>query len=205
MIDYSLWEVIENGNAPPITKVIEGVETTIAPTTAEAKGQRRLELKARSTLLMEIHNEHQLRFNSIKDAKSLLQAVEKRLLDDLEVTAAKQNLVLFSVSEEELKEMMQLVPLEEVYVESLHGEGSTILTEPHHTPSPQEQHSLHHDPSSPSHPTTSTELIPLTPTETLTETPTLRQYSRRATRIAQSKALSPAADEHASLLRDDSQ
>ncbi|GJV47815.1 hypothetical protein Tco_1438027 [Tanacetum coccineum] len=37
MIDYSLWEVIENGNAPPITKVIEGVETTIAPTTAEEK------------------------------------------------------------------------------------------------------------------------------------------------------------------------
>nr|GEV86576.1 hypothetical protein [Tanacetum cinerariifolium] len=34
---------------------------------------------------------------------------------------------------------------------------------------------------------------------------TLRQYSRRATRIAQSKALSSAADEPASLLRDDSQ
>ncbi|GJV33552.1 hypothetical protein Tco_1393952 [Tanacetum coccineum] len=30
IIDYSLWEVIENGNAPPITKVFEGVETTIA-------------------------------------------------------------------------------------------------------------------------------------------------------------------------------
>ncbi|GKB07870.1 hypothetical protein Tco_0836154, partial [Tanacetum coccineum] len=41
MIDYSLWEVIENGNAPPITKVVEGVETTIAPTTAEEKAQRR--------------------------------------------------------------------------------------------------------------------------------------------------------------------
>ncbi|GJV60751.1 hypothetical protein Tco_1466851 [Tanacetum coccineum] len=37
MIDYSLWEVIENGNAPPITKVVEGVETTIAPTTAKEK------------------------------------------------------------------------------------------------------------------------------------------------------------------------
>ncbi|GJZ59555.1 hypothetical protein Tco_0615371 [Tanacetum coccineum] len=48
MIDYSLWEVIENGNAPPITKVVEGIP-----------------------------NEHQLKFNSIKDAKSLLQAVEK--------------------------------------------------------------------------------------------------------------------------------
>ncbi|GJY03335.1 ribonuclease H-like domain-containing protein [Tanacetum coccineum] len=78
MIDYSLWEVIENGNAPPITKIIEGVETIIAPATAEEKAQRRLELKARSTLLMGIPNEHQLKFNSIKDAKSLLQAIEKR-------------------------------------------------------------------------------------------------------------------------------
>nr|GEV13370.1 hypothetical protein [Tanacetum cinerariifolium] len=43
--------------------------------------------------------------------------------------------------------------------------------------------------------------IPPTPIET----PTLRQYSRRATRIAQSKALSTAADEPASLLRDNSQ
>ncbi|GJW70944.1 ribonuclease H-like domain-containing protein [Tanacetum coccineum] len=37
----------------------------------------RLKLKARSTLLMGIPNEHQLKFNSIKDAKSLLQTVEK--------------------------------------------------------------------------------------------------------------------------------
>ncbi|GJU78126.1 hypothetical protein Tco_1275196 [Tanacetum coccineum] len=78
MIDYSLWEVIENGNAHPITKVVKGVETTIAPTTPEEKTQRRLKLKARSTLLMGIPSEHQLKFNSIKDAKSLLQVVEKR-------------------------------------------------------------------------------------------------------------------------------
>nr|GEV72436.1 ribonuclease H-like domain-containing protein [Tanacetum cinerariifolium] len=31
MVDYSLWEVKENGNAPPRTQVVEGVETTIAP------------------------------------------------------------------------------------------------------------------------------------------------------------------------------
>ncbi|GKF05200.1 hypothetical protein Tco_0035868 [Tanacetum coccineum] len=78
MIDYSLWEVIENGNAPPIKKVVEGVETTIAHSAAEEKAQMRLELKASSTLLMGIPNEHQLKFNSIKDAKSLLQAIEKR-------------------------------------------------------------------------------------------------------------------------------
>ncbi|GKB84314.1 hypothetical protein Tco_0956586 [Tanacetum coccineum] len=63
---------LENGNAPPITKVIEGVETIIAPTIVEEKAQRRLELKAISTLLMGIPNEHQLKFNSIKDAKLLL-------------------------------------------------------------------------------------------------------------------------------------
>ncbi|GKB01471.1 hypothetical protein Tco_0829515 [Tanacetum coccineum] len=82
MIDYSLWEVIENGNAPPITKVVKGVETTIDPTTAEKKAQRRLELKARSTLLMGIPNEHQLKFNSIKDAKSLLL---QKLIIQLEI------------------------------------------------------------------------------------------------------------------------
>ncbi|GKD32018.1 hypothetical protein Tco_1242796 [Tanacetum coccineum] len=54
-----------------------GVETTIPPTTAKEKSQRRLELKARSTLLMGIPNEHQLKFNFIKDTKTLLQAVEK--------------------------------------------------------------------------------------------------------------------------------
>ncbi|GJT25135.1 retrovirus-related pol polyprotein from transposon TNT 1-94 [Tanacetum coccineum] len=71
--------VIENGNAPPTTKVVKGVETTIAPITAEEKAQRRLELKAISTLLMGIPNEYQLKFNSIKDAKSLLQAVKKSI------------------------------------------------------------------------------------------------------------------------------
>ncbi|GJS46198.1 hypothetical protein Tco_0596319 [Tanacetum coccineum] len=77
MVDYSLWEVIESGNAPPITKLVEGVKIIIAPATAKEKAQRNLELKARRTLLMGIPNEYQLKFNSIKDAKSLLQAIEK--------------------------------------------------------------------------------------------------------------------------------
>ncbi|GKA45866.1 hypothetical protein Tco_0738662, partial [Tanacetum coccineum] len=93
MINYSLWEVIENGNAPPITKVVEGVETTIAPTTTEEKAQRRLELKARSTLLMGIPNEHQLKFNTIKDAKSLLQAVERRFGGNTATKKIQRNLL----------------------------------------------------------------------------------------------------------------
>nr|GEU38376.1 hypothetical protein [Tanacetum cinerariifolium] len=82
MVDYSLWEVIENGNKLPVTTVVEGVETTIAPVTAEEKAQRRLELKAISTLLMGIPNEHQLKFNSIKDAKNKPE-IDTLSLDDL--------------------------------------------------------------------------------------------------------------------------
>ncbi|GKF82447.1 hypothetical protein Tco_0244103 [Tanacetum coccineum] len=93
MIDYSLWEVIENGNAPPITKLFEGVKTTISPTTAKEKSQRRLELKARSTLLVGIPNEHQLKFNTIKDAKSLLKAVEKRFGGNAATKKTQRNLL----------------------------------------------------------------------------------------------------------------
>ncbi|GKB82675.1 hypothetical protein Tco_0949570 [Tanacetum coccineum] len=57
---------------------MEGVITEMPITTAEEKAQRRLEVKARSTLMMGIPNEHQLKFNSIKDAKLLLEAIEKR-------------------------------------------------------------------------------------------------------------------------------
>ncbi|GJW06392.1 retrovirus-related pol polyprotein from transposon TNT 1-94 [Tanacetum coccineum] len=85
--------VIENGNAPPITKVVKGVETTIAPTTAEEKAQKKLELKARSTLLMGIPNEHQLKFNSIKDAKSLLKAVKKRFGGNAATKKTQRNLL----------------------------------------------------------------------------------------------------------------
>ncbi|GJW32783.1 putative ribonuclease H-like domain-containing protein [Tanacetum coccineum] len=59
---------------------MKGVMTEMPITTAEEKAQRRLEVKARSTLMMGIPNEHQLKFNSIKDAKKLLEALE--LLDE---------------------------------------------------------------------------------------------------------------------------
>ncbi|GJX10176.1 hypothetical protein Tco_0200035 [Tanacetum coccineum] len=78
MIDYALWEVIENGTTLLKTTIVEGVVTVMPITTAEEKDQIRLKVKARSTLMMDIPNEHQLKFNSIKDAKKLREAVEKR-------------------------------------------------------------------------------------------------------------------------------
>nr|GEU77974.1 ribonuclease H-like domain-containing protein [Tanacetum cinerariifolium]GEV06744.1 ribonuclease H-like domain-containing protein [Tanacetum cinerariifolium] len=52
--------------------------------TVKEKPQRRLEVKAKSTLMMGISNKHQLKFNSINDAKQLLEAVENRFNDDIE-------------------------------------------------------------------------------------------------------------------------
>ncbi|GKE11664.1 ribonuclease H-like domain-containing protein [Tanacetum coccineum] len=98
MIDYAIWEVIENGATLPKTKIMEGVMTEMPITTAEEKAQRRLEVKARSTLMMGISNEHQLKFNSIKDAKKL----NKADLDTMSMDDLYNNLKVY---EPEVKEM----------------------------------------------------------------------------------------------------
>nr|GEU53918.1 ribonuclease H-like domain-containing protein [Tanacetum cinerariifolium] len=81
------------------------------------------------------------------------------------------------------------------------GEGSATPTEPHHTPSPEAQQTSPTTHSSPTLPPVTTAHIP---TVTPSDTPHLRQYTKRA-RIAQSSALLPVADEPASPLRDVSQ
>nr|GEV16686.1 hypothetical protein [Tanacetum cinerariifolium] len=58
----------ENGPSLPKTQVVECVTTLMSITYVEDKAQRRLQVKERSTLMMDIPNEHQLKFNSIKDA-----------------------------------------------------------------------------------------------------------------------------------------
>ncbi|GJR38189.1 ribonuclease H-like domain-containing protein [Tanacetum coccineum] len=92
-IDYTLWEIIENGNAPIVTKTVDGKETVIPPTSVEEKAQRRAELKARSTLLMALPNEHQLKFNSYKDAKTLMQAIENRFGGNTATKKTQKNLL----------------------------------------------------------------------------------------------------------------
>nr|GEY12758.1 hypothetical protein [Tanacetum cinerariifolium] len=82
MTDYSLWEVILNGDSSIPTRVVDGVVQPIAPTTAEQRLAKKNELKARGTLLMALPGKHQLKSNIHKDAKSLMEAVEKR--SDLE-------------------------------------------------------------------------------------------------------------------------
>nr|GEX21840.1 ribonuclease H-like domain-containing protein [Tanacetum cinerariifolium] len=74
----------KNGNAPIVTKTVDGKETIIPPTSVEEKAQRRAELKARSTSLMALPNEHRLKFNSYKDAKTLMQAI-KNIFGEIEI------------------------------------------------------------------------------------------------------------------------
>ncbi|GJS98330.1 hypothetical protein Tco_0819500 [Tanacetum coccineum] len=70
MIDYALWEVIENGATLPKTKIVEGVMTEMPITTTEEKAQRRLE-----------------------DAKKLLEAVEKRFGGNAATRKTQRNLL----------------------------------------------------------------------------------------------------------------
>nr|GFC57716.1 hypothetical protein [Tanacetum cinerariifolium] len=46
MTDYSLWEVILNGDSPVSTRLVKGVAQPVAPTMVEQKLARKNELKA---------------------------------------------------------------------------------------------------------------------------------------------------------------
>nr|GEX16210.1 putative ribonuclease H-like domain-containing protein [Tanacetum cinerariifolium] len=60
------------------SKIVDDVVKVIAPTTAEQRLAKKNELKAKGTLLMALPDKHQLKFNIHNDAKSLMEAIEKR-------------------------------------------------------------------------------------------------------------------------------
>nr|GFA99535.1 hypothetical protein [Tanacetum cinerariifolium] len=75
---------ILNGDSSAPTQVVEGVLQPVAPTTAEQRLARKNELQSRGTLLMALPYKHQLKFNSHKDAKTLIEAIEKRFGRNIE-------------------------------------------------------------------------------------------------------------------------
>nr|GEV03799.1 hypothetical protein [Tanacetum cinerariifolium] len=93
MTDYSLWEVILNGDSPTPTRIVDGVVQVITPTTAEQRLAKKNELKARETLLMALPDKHQLKFNIHKDAKSLMEAIEKRFGGNKETKKVQKTLL----------------------------------------------------------------------------------------------------------------
>ncbi|GJV29799.1 ribonuclease H-like domain-containing protein [Tanacetum coccineum] len=105
--DYGLWQVIMNGDEPvQTTKDENGVETEVPPKTAQAILARQKERKAKSILLLAIPDEYQLRFHTIKDAKSLWAAIKSRFGGNVESKKMQKNVLKqqfenFSVSDTE--------------------------------------------------------------------------------------------------------
>nr|GEV95974.1 hypothetical protein [Tanacetum cinerariifolium] len=77
MTDYLLWEVIINGDSLAPTRVVDDVLQSVAPITAEQRLARKNELKSRGTLLMALPDKHQLKFNTHKDAKTLMEGIQR--------------------------------------------------------------------------------------------------------------------------------
>nr|GFA66309.1 hypothetical protein [Tanacetum cinerariifolium] len=65
----------------------------VSPTTAEQRLARKNELKARGTLLIALPDKHQLKFNTHKDAKTLMEAIEKRFGGNTETKKVQKTLL----------------------------------------------------------------------------------------------------------------
>ncbi|GKE31268.1 hypothetical protein Tco_1450590 [Tanacetum coccineum] len=71
------WDVIVNGDSvTPVASASAGAEGHIPLKTAEQKLARKNKLKAKSTLMLAIPDEHLLKFYACKDAKSLWEAIK---------------------------------------------------------------------------------------------------------------------------------
>nr|GEW86097.1 ribonuclease H-like domain-containing protein [Tanacetum cinerariifolium] len=81
--EFDLWKM----------RVVEGVLQPVAPTTAKQKLARKNELKACGTLLMALLDKHQLKFNSQKDAKTLMEAIEKRFGGNIETKKVQKTIL----------------------------------------------------------------------------------------------------------------
>nr|GEV09078.1 putative ribonuclease H-like domain-containing protein [Tanacetum cinerariifolium] len=129
MTDYLLWEVILNGDSPTPTRVIEGVVQPVAPPTAEQRLARKNKLKARGTLLMALPDKHQLKFNIHKDAKTLMEAIEKRFGGNKETKKRTHTLIWRNktdLEEQSLDDLFNSLKIYEAEVKSSSSASTCI-------------------------------------------------------------------------------
>nr|GEX77998.1 hypothetical protein [Tanacetum cinerariifolium] len=114
MTDYSLWEVIVNGDSVISRVVVDGVAQPITILTTEQKLARKNELKSHGTLFMALPDKHQLKFNSHKDAKTLMEAIEKRFEGNTKTKKVQKTL---------LKQMFEnfTVPVLRIWIKYMTG------------------------------------------------------------------------------------
>nr|GEX33926.1 RNA-directed DNA polymerase, eukaryota, reverse transcriptase zinc-binding domain protein [Tanacetum cinerariifolium] len=81
MTDYSLWEVILNGDSPAPTRVIKGVIQPVAPTTGEQRLARKNELKAYEAI--------EKRFGGNKETKKVQKTFLKQQYENFTSSSSK--------------------------------------------------------------------------------------------------------------------
>ncbi|GJT86170.1 hypothetical protein Tco_1067887, partial [Tanacetum coccineum] len=105
--DHALWEVIVNSDSVSlVASASTGAEGPIPLKTAEQKLTRKNKLKAKSTLMLAIPNEHLLKFHACKDAKSLWEAIKNsfggnKKSKKMQKTILKQNYKNFAALSQE--------------------------------------------------------------------------------------------------------
>nr|GEX89970.1 xylulose kinase-1 [Tanacetum cinerariifolium] len=77
--DYPIWQVTQNGNGPvSVTTNTNGMIKVLPPKTAEEVVARKKERKARTTLLMDLPEDHLAKFHKMDDAKEMWEAIKSR-------------------------------------------------------------------------------------------------------------------------------
>nr|GEV01886.1 hypothetical protein [Tanacetum cinerariifolium] len=77
--DYPIWQVIHNGNSPFfVTTNANGMIKVLPPKTAEEIVAREKERKARTTLVMDLPEDHLAIFHKMADAKEIWEAIKSR-------------------------------------------------------------------------------------------------------------------------------
>ncbi|GKB17988.1 ribonuclease H-like domain-containing protein [Tanacetum coccineum] len=77
--DYPIWEVMQKGNGPvQVSTDTNGQIRVLSPKTAEEILARERERKARTTLLMEIPEDHLTKFHKMTNAKEMWEAIKSR-------------------------------------------------------------------------------------------------------------------------------
>nr|GEW20070.1 xylulose kinase-1 [Tanacetum cinerariifolium] len=78
-LDYPIWQVIQNGNGPVYVRTdTNGMIKGLPPKTAKEVVAREREIKARTTLLMALPEDHLEKFHKMADAKEMWEAIKSR-------------------------------------------------------------------------------------------------------------------------------
>nr|GEX61793.1 hypothetical protein [Tanacetum cinerariifolium] len=109
MTDYSLWEVLLNGDSLTPTRVVDGVVQDVAPTTAEQRLVKKNKLKAIGTLLMALPAN--LENHSLDDLFNNLKIYEAEVKSSSSTSHNTQNIAFVSLQNTDYtNELVSVVP-----------------------------------------------------------------------------------------------